>query len=174
MREISVRNTIRMWDTYMVSSFLSILVDVLNIPRPRNRVSLNFISMCVSHFLWNGQKNFSKWTFKKSWCFSRPFQLEIGQRRTLNFSSVKLLSGNHYSKGHLRISRAEQAQHPQIQLKGVVGSECPSQISLFFPRRMRHRAKVTDLTNFCVKSYQGLNARRYASWLARKLPSWRK
>ena len=54
MREISVRNTIRMWDTYMVSSFSFTMNSTNYPPRPRNRASLSSTSMSASLFLSNG------------------------------------------------------------------------------------------------------------------------
>lgn len=57
MREISVRNTIRMWDTYMVSYSLVLFLSHTKGYRPKNRASPNSTSMCVLHFLSNGPRN---------------------------------------------------------------------------------------------------------------------
>jgi TBC1 domain family member 2 len=65
MREISVRNTIRMWDTYMVSLFNFRLIYILKFYRQRNRASQNSISMCALRFLSSGPTSSSKWTSKK-------------------------------------------------------------------------------------------------------------
>jgi hypothetical protein len=54
MREISVKNTIRMWDTYMVSPLPFISLYVLKISRLRSRASRISISMCVLHSLSSG------------------------------------------------------------------------------------------------------------------------
>jgi hypothetical protein len=50
MREISVRNTIRMWDTYMVSSLELVCFTMLKNSRPRSRASPNSTFTFVSHF----------------------------------------------------------------------------------------------------------------------------
>jgi hypothetical protein len=54
MREISVKNTIRMWDTYMVSDFLSFTFTTNFTCRPRNRGSRSSIFTSVSHSLLSG------------------------------------------------------------------------------------------------------------------------
>ncbi len=68
MREITVKNTIRMWDTYMVSQYLTIyfLLQRLTISlRPKSKDSLNFISMYARLSLSNGQISCRTWTFRK-------------------------------------------------------------------------------------------------------------
>ena len=72
MREISVRNTIRMWDTYLVRVFLPFSPLVHEEPivhaRPKGRKpSLNFICMCARPFLSSGVRSFAIWTFR--YCF---------------------------------------------------------------------------------------------------------
>lgn len=69
MREISVKNTIRMWDTYMVSHHplfpTSDNTDKWT-SRPRSKVSPSSISMSAPLFWSSGQTNSSKWIFRRS------------------------------------------------------------------------------------------------------------
>lgn len=61
MREMSVQNTIRMWDTYMVSTTLFLLIlqnpksSCTNLPRPRSRASRDSICMSAPHSSSNGR-----------------------------------------------------------------------------------------------------------------------
>lgn len=56
MREISVKSTIRMWDTYLVCSTISVCVEriILTGRRPRSKDFPNSTSMCVQRFWSNG------------------------------------------------------------------------------------------------------------------------
>ena len=67
MREISVRNTIRMWDTYLVSSTYNFGSMYLSnyLFRLRSRVSPNSTFMSVLLFLSNGLISYAKWTSRK-------------------------------------------------------------------------------------------------------------
>lgn len=70
MREISVKNTIRMWDTYMVSHFIQLPVFFMRkltcLPqRPKRMASPSFISMSVQHFSLNGRTSSARWTFRR-------------------------------------------------------------------------------------------------------------
>lgn len=64
MREMSIKNTIRMWDTYMVrfvSSQDTALHDTDRHSRPRSRASLDSTFMFAPHSWSNGQTNWSRW-----------------------------------------------------------------------------------------------------------------
>jgi hypothetical protein len=58
MREMSVQNTIRMWDTYMVcysNLWMQVSLYTNSVLRPRSRASRGSISMCAQRFWSNGQ-----------------------------------------------------------------------------------------------------------------------
>jgi hypothetical protein len=66
MREMSIRNTIRMWDTYMVCFGVMLSPDYYfpdadTLCRPRSRASLDSTFMFVLHSWLNGQINWSRW-----------------------------------------------------------------------------------------------------------------
>lgn len=71
MREISVHNTIRMWDTYLVSPALDSKQTSLShfftdpIARPKNRASLSSISTSAPPSSSNGPTSSSRWISKK-------------------------------------------------------------------------------------------------------------
>ena len=67
MREISVKNTIRMWDTYMAShAFLALSVYTNLVRRPKRKASQNSTSMFVLPSLSNGLTSSGKWISRKS------------------------------------------------------------------------------------------------------------
>jgi TBC1 domain family member 2 len=67
MREISVKNTIRMWDTYLVSRFVLIFGrhNVNLSHRPKNKDSRNSTCMFARLFWSNGRSNWSRWTSRR-------------------------------------------------------------------------------------------------------------
>lgn len=65
MREISVKNTIRMWDTYLVCIITPVEEPRLTFARPRKMDSRPSISMSAPHSLLNGPINFARWTFRR-------------------------------------------------------------------------------------------------------------
>jgi len=65
MREISVKNTIRMWDTYLVRILALSSGTRLTCRRPKKTVSHPSISTSVPPFSSNGPINCAKWTSKK-------------------------------------------------------------------------------------------------------------
>jgi len=65
MREISVQNTIRMWDTYLHR-------------RKAQTLFPSFTFTSVPHFLYAGAKSCDKWTFRASLCSSSPCPLKTG------------------------------------------------------------------------------------------------
>jgi hypothetical protein len=66
MREISVKNTIRMWDTYLVCINFADGLDVANKLRPRKTASPPSTSTCAPPSLSSGLTSFARWTFKRS------------------------------------------------------------------------------------------------------------
>lgn len=75
MREISVRNTIRMWDTYLVSPIVCMHASVrapffdawiLTQRRRRSRASPNSTYTCAPHSWSSGRASWSRWTFRRS------------------------------------------------------------------------------------------------------------
>lgn len=71
MREVSVRNTIRMWDTYLVSTLASVhsrtglcFTDISL--RRRTRAFPNSTFMCARRFWSNGRTGYCAWTFRRS------------------------------------------------------------------------------------------------------------
>ena len=71
MREISVQNTIRMWDTYLVSTFPVILTWagryndlILCSSRKDQTLSRNFIFMFAPRSWFAGVNNYAKWIFR--------------------------------------------------------------------------------------------------------------
>lgn len=56
MREISVKSTIRMWDTYLVCNAILVFVERIELTsrRPRSKGSRNSTSMCAQHFWSSG------------------------------------------------------------------------------------------------------------------------
>ena len=122
MREISVKNTIRMWDTYLVSAIqgLVALIRLISILF-RLRVlmhSLNSICTCALLFSWNGARNCRRWTSRYagntlrktsppmtcrvSSCSFNPYQLKIGTITRSSYCSVTLS----YLIQHGRMPRA--------------------------------------------------------------------
>jgi hypothetical protein len=67
MREISVRNTIRMWDTYMVNQMFGFyaLIKANAGHRLKKKDSRNFTCMYAWHSWSNGPINSAKWTSRK-------------------------------------------------------------------------------------------------------------
>lgn len=70
MREISVRNTIRMWDTYLVRpplfSPLYLPFSPLTHPRPRSRASPSSTCTSAPRCWSSGLTSWSRWTFRRS------------------------------------------------------------------------------------------------------------
>jgi len=68
MREISVKNTTRMWDTYLVNIpiYCCQRTDADQIPRPKTKASQPFISTSAPPSLSNGQISCNEWISRRS------------------------------------------------------------------------------------------------------------
>ena len=79
MRELSVNNVIRMWDTYLVSIVrLTSQTSRLTHNRLKNKASQSSTFTSVLRFSSSGPINLSRWTFRTSSLFCRPCQHGIG------------------------------------------------------------------------------------------------
>jgi hypothetical protein len=114
MREISVQNTTRMWDTYLVRhSFLPVLTIKLMILARRKALMRfhNSTFTCVLHFSLNGARSFERWIsrqvqmtpsscvpkrttflFRESSCSCNLLQRKTGVTMRLSCFSARLLS----------------------------------------------------------------------------------
>ena len=97
MREVSVNNVIRMWDTYLVRSTTQPISVVLTAHSLRSRAFLNSICTFAPHSLSNGRISWSRWNFKISLPSSRHCQRETGRSKTSNCYLARRSSGSHYS-----------------------------------------------------------------------------
>lgn len=92
MRELSVRNIVRMWDTYLVRFlhiyFLILAQKAVTFPRLKDLMPfLTFTYTFALRFSIDGMRNCERWTFKESSCFSKAFRRRSGQLKRRNYYS---------------------------------------------------------------------------------------